>query len=518
VIAFAVLSGPLPALGVIAVALLAGAAILAREPVARAWAMLAALVLAPVLLLADIWNSPQLSVVHRHPLAAAVGAAVIAIAVAAVAVLFARRPRLLGPLAMLALPFRVPIFSGGTTANLLVPLYFVIAAACLGWLVPVLWRSRSGGRVAIAAPGPDGSVRRPEPYLFEKLLAAYVVLYALQATYSPDFEKALQNMVFFYVPFALLLRLLRDLEWDRELLTRSLAVTVVLACAFACIGFVEYATKTLLLNPKLVAANDVHSYFTVNSVFFDPDIFGRYLSLVMTILAALLLFGRRPRLQLASTVVLAVLWGGLVLTLSRSSLGALLVGLAVLAALRWRVWPVLAVVGTVVVAGLIALAVSPRTFGLNQGLNGASSGRANLISGGARMFAERPVWGYGSGAFVTQYRQENRGTATNLAASHTIPITIGAEQGLIGELVYLALVISAVVTLLRGARGDPARCAFAAAFLALILHTMLYADFLEDPVTWALLGIGAGLALRHRDRLEAARIAARDRRRAPAVA
>ena len=34
--------------------------------------------------------------------------------------------------------------------------------------------------------------------------------------------------------------------------------------------------KTLFLNPKLVAANDVHAYFTVNSVFFDPDIFGRF--------------------------------------------------------------------------------------------------------------------------------------------------------------------------------------------------------------------------------------------------
>jgi hypothetical protein len=32
-------------------------------------------------------------------------------------------------------------------------------------------------------------------------------------------------------------------------------------------------------------------------------------------------------------------------------------------------------------------------------------------------------------------------------------------------------------------------------FLALILHTMLYADFLEDPITWTLLGIGSALAL-----------------------
>jgi O-antigen ligase len=499
VVAFAVLSGPLPKLGVIAVALLAAAVILTRRPVARAWAMLGALVLSPLLLLADIWHSPQLGVIHRHPLEAAVGGAVVVALVIGLAVLLARRSRLVAPLAMLALPFRVPIFAGGSTANLLVPLYFLLAGACLAWLGPVLWRARSG-----RPPAAQPDAQATEPHLFEKLLGAFVVLYGIQAIYSGDFQKALQNMVFFYVPFALLFRLLRDLRWDRELITRCLGVTVVLAVLFACIGFVEYATKTLLLNPRLIAANDVHPYFTVNSVFFDPDIFGRYLALVMILVTAVLLHDGRRRVQMGAILVLAVLWAGLVLTLSRSSLGALLVGLAVLAAIRWKAWPVLAAAGTVIVVGLIALAVSPTTFGLNQGLNGASSGRANLVSGGAKMFSQRPLYGYGSGAFVVQYRQENKGTTSTLSASHTIPITVAAEQGLIGEVVYLALVIAAVLTLFRGIRGAPVRAAVAAAFLALLLHTMLYADFLEDPVTWSLMAIGAALAIQHRRALAAA--------------
>ncbi len=86
------------------------------------------------------------------------------------------------------------------------------------------------------------------------------------------------------------------------------------------------------------------------------------------------------------------------------------------------------------------------------------------------------------------------GARTTLSASHTIPVTIGAEQGLLGELPYIALVLVSAVTLVRGARSDPARAAIAAAFLALIFHTMLYADFLEDPVTWTLLAIGLALA------------------------
>ena len=175
----------------------------------------------------------------------------------------------------------------------------------------------------------------------------------------------------------------------------------MLALLFACVGFVEYATKTILLNPKLVAANDVHAYFTVNSVFFDPDIFGRFLALVMIAVAALLLYERERREQLLAIAVLAVLWVGLVLTLSRSSLAALLVGLGALAALRWHVGRVLALAAAVVAIGGVAVAISPKTFGLNQGLNGASSGRANLVTGGMHMFGDRPLWGYGSGSFVT---------------------------------------------------------------------------------------------------------------------
>ena len=269
-------------------------------------------------------------------------------------------------------------------------------------------------------------------------------------------------------------------------------VIVGLALVLAGVGFVEYGTKTLFLNPKLIAENNVHTYFAINSVFLDADIFGRFLALVMILLAAVLLYSKRRRTQLQASAALAVLWAGLVLTLSRSSLAALLVGLGILGAMRWRARPILFVAVAVAIAGIVAVVVSPNTFGLNQGLNGASSGRAGLVGGAAQLFGERPIWGYGSGSFETEYHRIHPASA--LTASHTIAITIAAEQGLIGELVYLALVITAAVVLVRGARADPARAAIAAAFLALVFHTLLYADFLEDPEMWTLLGVGTALA------------------------
>ena len=489
-VTFAVLGGPLPKLGVIAVALLAAGVLLARDDVKRAWAMLGALALSPVLLLAQIWHSPQLGVIHRHPLEAVVAVAFALGALAALAVLLARWPRLLAPLAVAVLPFRIPIQASGSTltgsANLLVPLYFVVAAGALAWLVPILWEHRDGGR-------PDEPlVRAPARHTFERLLAAFVVLYAIQALYSLDFQTALENMVFFYVPFALLFARLRELEWDRGVITWCLGVTALLAVALAFIGFYEEATKTTLFSSKLADVNEIHTYFTVNSVFYDSNIFGRYMALVMVLLVALLLYDRRPRMLVAVTVTLAIVWGGLLLALSRSSLLALLVGMGTLAAVRWRAGKrVLAVAAAVVVAGAIALAVSPTTFGLNQGLNGASSGRANLVTGGLSMFGSRPVWGYGSGSFAAEYHR--RYPASALTASHTIPITVAAEQGLIGLVVYLALVISALLALFREVRSDPVRLAVAAAFVALLVHTMLYAAFLEDPLSWTLLGIGSAL-------------------------
>jgi len=480
VIAFAALSGPLPKLGVVALGGLVAVLLLAADRRPKALAMLAALALAPVLLLADIWHSPQLATIHRHPLVA-LAAAVVAVAMlVALAVLIARHPALLGALVVLALPFRIPIEAGGTTSNLLVPLYLVVAAGALAFVVPAL----RGAPNDTTAPG-----------WLERLLALYVVLYALQAVYSSDFQKALQQMVFFYAPFALAFCLLRRLDWRGPLLRRCLGLTAALAVVFALIAFAEYATKTIILNPKLVVQNDLHTYFTVNSVFFDPDIFGRFLALVMILLVVVLLYSRRQREQLAATGVLVVLWVALVLTLSRSSLVALLVGSGIVAALRWRPGRALIVAAAVVSIGVAAVLISPKTFGFNQGLNGASSGRAGLVSGGLRMFGERPLWGYGSASFVAEYRDHHPSTSQTLAASHTIPITIAAEQGLIGELAYVALLAAAALLLLRGARSDGARAAIAAAFLALVFHTLLYADFLEDPVTWTLLAIGASLAV-----------------------
>jgi O-antigen ligase len=107
------------------------------------------------------------------------------------------------------------------------------------------------------------------------------------------------------------------------------------------------------------------------------------------------------------------------------------------------------------------------------------------------------VAGWGSGAFTEEFRRAERVSGEEAAdASHTIPVTIAAEQGAIGLAVYLALLVAALLRLLRGARASPTRAAIAACFAGLVVHTLLYAAFLEDPLTWALLAAGSAFALR----------------------
>jgi O-antigen ligase len=423
-------------------------------------------------------------------LAAAAGGLLV---VGALAIVMRRNEQALPLLVALALPFRVPISGDGRTVNLLVPLYCVIAAGTLAHLLPRI-RARS------LAP----------PRRLEWLLLGSVVLYALQASYSDDLAKAAENVGFFYVPFFLLFLLLREVEWSRALLLRCLLVAVALAVVFAGIGFVEYERKSLFLNPKVVAANQYDNYFRVNSVFFDPNIYGRFLALVMIAVMGVAMRAARRGEVYACAGVLAWLLAGLVTSFSQSSIAALLLGLAVLAAFAWDARRTVYVAGVLALAALVVALAAPKSLHFGFKGNGgstsnATSGRTKLISGGLELFADRPLYGFGSGSFEKEYRSRHRASVENAtSASHTIPITVAAEQGAIGLALYVALLVSALGVLMAGAGRSPPRVIVAACFLALVLHTWTYADFLEDPIMWTLLGVGVALARRERAAVGAA--------------
>ncbi|HEY0279840.1 MAG TPA: O-antigen ligase family protein [Solirubrobacterales bacterium] len=484
--------------GVLIAAACACASILLPAARVRSAAMLTALVLFPVLILGDQWHNHQIVELRHHEAKAAVAVIVGVVLVIALACAFVRRPILM-PLSIIGtLPFRIPLESGGESANLLVPLYVVIAAGVLA---------------SIFLP-PPAEKRRPR--WVAKTLAIFVMVYALQALYSEDFSKGLQEVCFFLVPFTLAYILLRELPWDRRLLSRAFCLVVVEAVVFVLIGSVEYVSRSLFWNEAVIRSNEFHTYFRVNSIFWDPNIYGRYLALVLVVVTAAILWvkGRRNFWLLAGTIL--VLWLGLAQTFSQSSFIALAAGLAALAALRWSWRWTLAVVLVGIVAGAgVVLFTGGKSLTADR-FNVDTSGRGHLISGGAELFSDRPLWGYGSGSFQRAYENHLPKEKAPVTVSHTEPITVGAEQGLIGLVAYVALIAVALWTMGAGlwARGpdrqvtifDVARAAVLAAFVALLVHTMAYAGFFQDPITWVLMAVGASLAASDR-RISASSVA-----------
>jgi O-Antigen ligase len=489
----------LAGIGLVAAAAASAGAILLPAGRNRALLMLAALVLFPLLIAGDQWHSPLIADLRHHLDRLALAVALGAIAVGALAYVFTRWPTLLPLAIVFTLPFRVPLHGGGESANLLIPLYLVIAGGVVAALVRD-WTLLPGGGADL--DGGAKSVTGPAGPL-TLVLAATVVLYALQSLYSADLSKGLQNVCFFLVPFTLAFALLQDVRWDRRLLKWVLIVVGVEAAAFVLVGSVEFVAKSLFWNDQIIRSNEFHTYFRVNSMFWDPNIYGRYLALVTVVATGALLWTRtRDAFWLLSGLIL-VLWIGLVPTFSQSSFLALLAGLAMLAAIKWSWrWTLGVVVLGAIGAVLVVLLVGGSGKLTSDRLNVDLSGRGNLISGGTALFTERPVQGYGSGSFQAAYRDHRANKDAPVTISHTEPVTVAAEQGLIGLVAYLSLIAVALWTLGRGLwtapaatgpAGRVARAAVLAAFVALLVHTLAYAGFFEDPIAWLLLAVGASL-------------------------
>jgi putative inorganic carbon (hco3(-)) transporter len=480
------LSDFLSGAGVLIAAACACASILLPAGRVRSAAMLTALVLFPVLILGDQWHNHQIVELRHHEAKAAVAVIVGVVLVVVLAWVFVRWPILM-PLSIIGtLPFRIPLESGGESANLLVPLYVVIGAGVLA---------------AIFLP-PPAEKRRPR--WVAKTLAIFVMVYALQALYSEDFSKGLQEVCFFLVPFTLAYILLRELPWDRRLLFWAFCLVVVEAVAFVLIGSVEYLSRSLFWNEAVIRSNEFHTYFRVNSIFWDPNIYGRYLALVLVVVTAAMLWAKSRRNVWLLAGLILVLWLGLAQTFSQSSFIALAAGLAVLAALRWSWrWTSAIVLIGIVLGAVVVLFAGGKSLTSDR-FNVDTSGRGHLISGGAELFSDRPLWGYGSGSFQTAYENHLATTKAPVTVSHTEPVTVAAEQGLIGLAAYVALIVVALWTMGAGlwARGpdrrltvfEAGRAAVLAAFVALLVHTMAYAGFFQDPITWVLLAVGASLA------------------------
>lgn len=390
--------------------------------------------------------------------------------------LFRREPWLVAYATLAFIPFRV----GFLGHSLLVPLY-VIALGAAGLL---LWELV------------DGDERTRELGIVSWPLALYLIWIGLSVGWSESVHTAAIDMLAFYVPFTILAVSIARLPWQGSRVRILYGELVAMALVFAGVGFYQYETRTTFQNAKLHQSNITEALFRVNSVFYDPSIYGRFLVVALIATAVLLVRGRRStREALAGLAFLAVAWLGLLISFSQSSFAALLVAVLLLSAVVWRWKSLLALLAVLVVAGGLAVAQPKLMHALRHhstgALNGATSGRASLIANGIRIAKAHPALGVGLGGFEHAYSRRT-GKKPRQSASHNTPVTVAAEEGGPGLILFFwllgALLLAAYRRIDHRTYG---RAALAAglALVAIFVHSLAYNDFFEDPTTWVLIGL-----------------------------
>jgi hypothetical protein len=274
-----------------------------------------------------------------------------------------------------------------------------------------------------------------------------------------------------------------------------------MALAFAVIGIVQYETRQIFWNPK-VAVDNAYApsswFYRVNSVFYDPSIYGRFLAIAILVGLVVVLRRRDPLWAIASTLALGITFAGLLPSFSQSSFTALGVAtvFAAVAVWRWRsLFLVAAAAAALVLAGVASPQVRHRLEGKSSSsLSSVTSGRSTLVSKGLKVAVHHPVVGVGVGGFKHAYADlaHLKGKEPKAAASHTTPVTVAAETGFPGLILFAWMVLGALVVAFR--RVGPAfegttRLALAVALAAILVHCLFYNALLEDPTFWGLLAL-----------------------------
>lgn len=407
--------------------------------------------------------------------------------VAAAAVVFVRYPAFVVPALLLAAPFRLPFdfdrdhrfffaLAQGGRLGRLVPLYAVLAAAVAAYL----WRL----------------LRRPEVASIPRLLAvpaaAFFAFASLSLLWSRDLDAGANLLAFFLLPFAALVAVVARAELAPWLPKALAWISIGLASLFAAIGLWQEATKDLFFySPQLEVANAYSPFFRVTSLFTDPSLYGRHVVLGFAVLLVLLWAGRiNPYLAAA---IGTLLFAGLYFSYSQTSMASLFAVAFVITLVAGdrvarRAVAAAAAVVVLIAAGFVLVSAQ------DESIRDVTSGRWTRVERTADVVREAPIHGVGLGAQpeVSQDLAEQDGARTARFVSHTTPLTVAAELGIVGLAIYGLLLAAAIrmIMLLRS-RDDALAMSLGAVLLALFVHALAYSGFFEDPITWLALGIGA---------------------------
>jgi hypothetical protein len=413
------------------------------------------------------------TVASEHPVFV-VPAAVVGIAsLVAAAAAFHRWPWGFAVACVLAAPVRIPVHFGAQDAKLLLPLYGVLAAGALASLYDI-------ARAREPQPPPRGPATP---------LAAFVAFSALSLTWTVDLHQGAVTMLFFYLPFAFMAMRIAQLGWSPDGLRLAFATQAALAVVFAGVALGQEATHRVFWNPSVEVSNAYRSFFRVNSLFWDASVYGRFMAVTLVLCAGVAVYrGITPPLGAA----MAFMFAGLYFTYSQSSYFAVAAGVLAVGTGLWSRRITIALIAAGAAALLAVLAVALRGNSANR----VSDERSHLIRLGWRVIRNHPLLGAGLSGLP---RAAVAGTAHPFrvkgAASHTTPVTVAAELGPIGFLLYLWVLGALTSAGVRIRAAGPVPRVLLAALIAIFASSLFYDSFFEDPTMWLLAGFLAGTSM-----------------------
>ena len=402
------------------------------------------------------------------------------------AAIFTRWPEAVLPAVLAAAPFRPPLAFGSENR------YFVALAeeGELGRLLP-LYGVLGAAALALAWQALRGSHVSPLPPIVAYPAAAFIAIAAASLLWTSQLDAGANTLAYFILPFATLLAVAGRAPFPLWMPRALAVVAIVLASVFAAVGLWQAVTHDLLFfSPSVEVGNAFSSFFRVTSLFRDPSLYGRHVVLGIAVLLVALL--RRRLNVLVATALIAFLFAGLFFSYSQSSFAALFVVTIALAVVmgdgRLRI-AAIATSALVLLAGAGYLVASSEDKSARQ----VTSDRSRRVEATVEVIRDHPLVGVGLGAqpSESQARSDQGGSPTRFV-SHTTPLTVAAELGVLGLLSYLGFLAGASVLIERVRRRGPTLgLALGTVLLALVVHSLAYSGFFEDPVTWVVVAVAS---------------------------
>jgi O-antigen ligase len=406
---------------------------------------------------------------QAHPMLVAPAVIVLVIGLVAGGAIAARWPWLVIAGCVIA-GLRLPLRDPPAPSDHLLPLYALLACGLAAHVYELV--RRRAHPPALGALGPA--------------LAAWVLLAAASLFWTSDLDKGAFGVIDVALPFAALSALVGSFGLERVLPVRLGRLQVALGLLFSLVAVYQWQSHHLFSSRKLEVDNAYASFYRVNSLFFDPSLFGRFQALAILTLVGVLLLARRPPRPLLLVLASAAVFAGLALSYSQSSLFALDVGLVLLAGVVWRGRAVLGFAALAALVLLASLAVpTTRHKIFSTSLSNVTSNRSSILSKGIDAFQRHPFAGSGLGSFArsagTTAKERSR------IAPHNVVLQEAVELGLLGLIVLAGIILALLRLLLRpadGARERTLRLVLAAELAAIAVSSLFYAALFEDPMFW----------------------------------